>query len=148
MSVYTHDVLIEGRRRDEVLDWLARPENHRALVDGAFDLVVERAPGEYELSLATRPRPRTLHYRFDRVDEDHGGRRVHVSTAGRRLDGRLHYSLRTAKPSTNTLVTLHADLDEGGALGALVERLGLRERLDTAFRRILDNLAANLRPRA
>jgi hypothetical protein len=79
-------------------------------------------------------------YRFERVDEEHGGRRVHVALGGRRTTGTLHYSLRTMKPSTNTLVTLHVDLQSGGFLGQLAEMAGLRERLEKGFRVILENV--------
>lgn len=140
MSVYTHDVLLEGTRRDDVLTWLSDPKNHRAIVDGAWDGLTEKGPGDFELTVKGGPRPRTLHYVFDHVDDEHGGRRVHVKCEGRRVTGPLHYSLRTMKPSTNTLVTLHADFGDSGLLGSLSEQLGLRKRLDEGFKAMLDNL--------
>lgn len=144
MPVITTDVLIEGIRRDDVLAWLSNPENHDALVQGTFDGVTKKGTGEYDLTIKMPPKARVMGYRFDHVDEEHGGRRVHVVTSGKRTTGRVHYSLRTMKPSTNTLVTLHYDFDSGGPIGQLVEALGLRQKLEEGFRKVLDNLKANV----
>lgn len=141
MSVYTNDVLIEGVRRDDVLAWLSDPRNHRAIVDGAWDGLKETGTGCFELDIQSKPRPRVMSYTFDRVDEEHGGRRVHVALAGRRVNGKLHYSLRTMKPSTNTLVTLHVDFEGNGYLLTLAESLGLRDRLDRGFRTMVENIS-------
>jgi hypothetical protein len=141
MSVYTTDVLIEGVRRDDVLAWLADPAHHRAILEGAFDGLRETGTGCFELDIKSPPRPRTLAYTFDRVDEEHGGRRVHVALDGRRLKGKLHYSLRPMKPSTNTLVTLHADFTGNGYFLLAAESLGLKPRLDKAFRTMTENVA-------
>lgn len=140
MSVYTTDVLIEGVRRDDVLAWLSDPKNHRVVVDGAWDGLKETGTGCFELDLKGKPRSRVMSYTFDRVDEEHGGRRVHVALSGRRVNGKLHYSLRTMKPSTNTLVTLHADFEGNGYLATLSESLGLREQLDKGFRTMVENI--------
>ncbi len=140
MSVYTTDVLIEGVRRDDVLTWLATATNHRAILEGAFDGLRETGTGCFELDINSKPRPRVLSYTFDRVDEEHGGRRVHVALDGRRLKGKLHYSLRTMKPSTNTLVTIHADFSGNGYLLMAAEALGLKPRLDAAFRTMTENV--------
>ncbi|GDX80381.1 hypothetical protein LBMAG42_21920 [Deltaproteobacteria bacterium] len=140
MSVYTNDVLIEGVRRDDVLAWLSEPKNHRLIVDGAWDGLRETGTGCFDLDIKSQPRPRVLSYSFDRVDEEHGGRRVHVALDGRRLKGKLHYSLRTTKPSTNTLVTLHVDFDGNGYLLLLAEKLGLRPRLEKGFAAMTENL--------
>lgn len=140
MSVYTTDVLIEGIRRDDVLAWLSEPGNHRRILEGAFDGLKETGTGCFDLDVKAPPRPRTLSYTFDKVDEEHGGRRVHVALSGRRLNGKLHYSLRTMKPSTNTLVTLHVDFDGNGYLLLVAEKLGLRARLEQAFKKMIDNL--------
>ncbi|MFZ5481096.1 MAG: SRPBCC family protein [Myxococcota bacterium] len=143
MAVITTDILIEGIRRDDVLDWLGDRANHARLLQGAFDGVKEIGPGDFELTVKAPPHTRTLRYTFDHVDTEHAGRRVHVKTAGRRLDGKLHYSLRTTKPSTNTMVTLHADFDSG-VFGALVEQMGLRKRLEEGYRKVLENLQREL----
>jgi hypothetical protein len=141
VSVYTTDVLVEGIRRDDVLVWLSNPANHRAIVTGAFDGMSESGPGHYALELKSPPRPRTIDYSFDRVDEEHGGRRIHIKLAGRHVNGTLTYSLRTMKPSTNTLVTLHVDLFGNGYLLLVAEKLGLRPRLEKA----LADCAANVK---
>ncbi len=140
MSVYTTDVLIEGVRRDDVLAWIGNAANHRAVLEGAFDGLRETGTGCFELDIKSPPRPRTLSYTFDRVDEEHGGRRVHVALDGRRLKGKLHFSLRTTKPSTNTLVTIHADFAGNGYLLLAAESLGLKPRLDKAFAAMAANV--------
>lgn len=140
MAVITTDILIEGIRRDDVLEWLSSPANHLRLVTGAFDGLKEKGPGEFELTLKTSPLPRTLTYSFDHVDNEHGGRRVHIKTSGRRLDGKIHYSLRTMKPALNTLVTMHADYDTGGPLGGFIDGTLLRKKLEECFRKVLENL--------
>ena len=129
-------------RRDDVLAWLSEPKNHRAIVEGAFDGVTETAPGQLVLDVKSPPRPRTIKYTFERVDDDHGGRRIHVKLEGRHVNGKLHYSLRTQKPSTNTLVTVHADLFGNGYLLALAESLGLKPRLERAFKACAANIKA------
>lgn len=140
MAVITTDILIEGIRRDDVLEWLGKKDNHARMVEGAFDGLKQKAPGEFELALNTSPLPRTLTYTFDHVDNEHGGRRVHVKTAGRRLEGKIHYSLRTMKPALNTLVTLHADYDTGGPLGGFIDSALLRKKLESSFKKVLENL--------
>ncbi len=140
MSVYTTDVLIEGVRRDDVLAWLADPSHHEAILTGAWGGLKPTGQGSWEVLVPTQFRTRPMTYQFDHVDEDHGGRRVHVTLGGKRTTGKLHWSLRTQKPSTNTLVTLHADIDTGGALGALAEQLGMRERLEQGFRAMTENV--------
>lgn len=147
MSVYTNDVLIEGTRRDDVLAWLSDPQNHRRIVEGAWDGCKEVGPGSFELEIKGGLRPRTMSYRFDHVDDEHGGRRIHVKCEGRRVSGPLHYSLRTMKPSTNTLVTLHADFGDTGVLGMISEQAGLRKRLDDGFKKMLENLLEAVKPR-
>ena len=145
MAVITTDILVEGIRRDEVLDWIGEKANHARMLEGAFDGFKQVAPGEFELTLKTSPLPRTLSYKFDHVDNEHGGRRVHVVTSGRRLQGAIHYSLRTMKPALNTLVTLHADYDTGGPLGGLVDSTLLRKRLEGCYRKVLENLQREIR---
>lgn len=140
MSVLTQDILIEGIKRDDVLTWLATPANHARLVEGAFDTVKVEGEGRFTLTLKTGPRTRELTWKFEQVDEEHGGRRVHVALGGKRTTGKLHFSLRTMKPAGHTLVTLHADIDTGGVLGLLAEQLGLRDRLGRAFAAVLENL--------
>jgi hypothetical protein len=140
MPVITTDILIEGVRRDDVLEWLAMPGNHAVLLDGAFPTVTPGDPGCFTLGVKAGPLTRTFEYRFDHVDQEHGGRRVHVRTVGKRVEGTLHYSLRTMKPSTNTLVTLHHDFSTGTVLGAVLEQVGLRAGLEAGWRHCLAQL--------
>ena len=146
MSVITTDTVIERRSREEVLAWLGDPANHARLLDGAFSGIKIEGPGQFALTLATPLKRRALTYRFLRVDEDHGGRRVHVALEGRRVGGTLHYSLRTMKPTTNTLVTLHVDYDAQGLVGAIVDQAGLRASYEQAWKKVLENLKAAIPP--
>lgn len=140
MSVITTDLLIEGVRRDDVLAWLGRPENHARFLEGAFDGLAADGPHTWKITLKVPPIPREMTYTFERVDEEHGGRRVHVNLGGRRTTGTLHYSLRTMKPAANTLITAHVDLRGGGLLNQVVEMAGLRKRLEQGFEKALANV--------
>ncbi len=140
MSVLTTDILLENIKRDDALHWLSEPAHHQKLLEGAFDGLKADGPQAYTVTLKTPPRTREMTYTFDHVDEEHGGRRVHVRLGGKRTTGKLHYSLRTMKPAGNTLVTLHADIEGGGLLGMIAEWAGMRERLDRGFKAMLDNL--------
>ncbi len=143
MSVITADIVIEKKSREEVLEWLGVPENHGKLLTGAFDTAKPGGqPGSFDLTLSTPLKKRTLQYRFLRVDEEHGGRRVHVAIEGRRVGGTLHYSLRTMKPTTNTLVTLHIDYDTQGLIGTILDHAGLRRVYEGAWKKVLENLKA------
>jgi len=139
MAIITKDILLTGIRRDDVFEWLGDPANHDALVNGAFD-DVSGSGGDYEVTLSTPGRKRTMGYRFRSKDDEHGGRRILVDTIGKRTTGQLNYSLRTMKPSTNTMVTVRMDYSPGGPIGSIVNSTGLAEALDSALGRILENL--------
>jgi hypothetical protein len=141
VAVCTSDILLTGIRRDTVFQWLSDAANHRALVDGAFEGVTELSPGNFDLAVKLHGRSRPLEYRFDRPDDSHGGRRVLVKTGGKRFRGKLHYSLRTMKPSTNTLVTVHVDYDPGSWMGAFLNAAGLNEALESCLKATLENLS-------
>ena len=105
MSIINCDVLVKGVRRDDAFEWLSDPANHARFVDGSFDTVKQTGTGEFELHFSAPPKTRVLGYHFDRPDDSHGGRRVLIRTSGKRTKGVLNYSLRTMKPSRNTLIT-------------------------------------------
>jgi hypothetical protein len=79
-------------------------------------------------------------YRFIGPDDSHGGRRVRVETTGKRTRGTINYSLRTMKPSKNTLITLHLDYDPGGTLGGLWNAVALRASLESGMQTMLQNV--------
>ena len=62
----------------------------------------------------------------------------------KRTQGTLSYSLRTMKPSTNTLVTLHMDYEPGPMLGALLDQNGIRRALENAYRTALSNILSHI----
>ena len=144
MAVITTDILLEGFRREAVFDWLGDPANHPRLLHGAFDKVVDKGNNAYELHFKAR-KNRVLGYRFEAKDSSHSGRRVLVETTGKRTKGKLNYSLRTMKPSTNTMVTLRMDYEPGNMLGALVDSAGMRAALEEKLKAVLTNLAREIR---
>lgn len=139
MAIITVDALLTGIRRDDVFDWLGDPANHDTLVQGAFD-DVSGSGGTYEFRLSTPGRTRTMGYIFESKDDSHGGRRIIVKTTGKRTDGQINYSLRTMKPSTNTMVTIRMDYNPGGTLGELINSSGLAKALEAGIRTILSNM--------
>ena len=141
MAIVTTDILLEGIKRDVAFAWLSDPSHHDLFLEGAFDGYRKNGSGEFTLTVRAAGKSRDLGYRFDRPDDSHGGRRVIVETSGKRFRGKLSYSLRTMKPSRNTLVTLHIDYDPGNALGALLDRAGLNERLEQCCKALLENLS-------
>lgn len=140
MAVITRDVLIRGMKRDDVLAWLGEPANHARILDGAFAAVDPEGANTWKVVLACQDKTRSFTYRFDRIDDSHGGRRVLCSTHGKRVQGKLHYSLRTMKPSTNTMITLHADYEPGGMLGRAIDSMSVRPALEQAWQKAVDNL--------
>jgi hypothetical protein len=140
MAIITQDILITGTKRDDAFDWLGDPNNHDQVTADAFDSVSGSA-GNYQLGLATPGKKRTMGYKFVAKDDSHGGRRVIVETDGKRTRGKLNFSFRTMKPSTNTLVTLRLDYDPGGALGGLINSSGLGDALESGCRKMLENFA-------
>ena len=140
MAIITQDILLTGVRREDVFDWIGVPANHDIILQGAFPSI-RGGNGEYELGIETPGRKRTMGYRFASKDDEHGGRRIIVDTDGKRTRGRINFSLRTMKPSTNTMVTLRMDYHPGGTLGGLINATGLAEVLETALTKMLQNVA-------
>ena len=140
MAVLTTDLLLEGVRRDEVFAWLSVPANHGRILQGTFDGCTEQSDGTYVLTVKAGPRTRSLVWCFDRPDDSHGGRRVYIRTEGKRFQGVMSFSLRTMKPSTNTLVTLHYDFSPGGLLGSMAMAAGLEDSLNAGMKQVVNNL--------
>jgi len=144
MPVITTDALIEGIRRDDVLQWLGKPEVHGRFLTGGFDSVKAKGANEYVLTLRIGPRSIQMGYQVGRIDDAHGGRRVLCTTTGKRTAGKLHFSLRTMKPAKNTMVTLHQDYKAGRLLGPLLDAAGTRKALEDAWRGALEGLVAEI----
>ena len=147
MPVITTDILLTGIRRDDVFEWLGNPDHHAAILDGAFDGLQDLGGGQFKLDINAAGKRRVMGYRYTGKDDSHGGRRVLVDTDGKRTKGKMHYSLRTMKPSKNTLVTLHLDFSTGGPLGGVISAAGLMASLETSLSKMLDNLGRVI-PRA
>ena len=143
MPVITRDILLVGVRRDEAFDWLGDFSNHRSFLEGAFDCVSDGGEGELVLCFKADMRCRNMGYRFEGADSTHGGRRVRLVTTGKRTQGRISYSLRTMRPSSNTLVTLHMDYDPGGLLGMALSG-GISTSIGESFSTALQNMKDRL----
>ena len=140
MAIVNCDVLIQGVRRDSVFEWLSDPLNHARFLEGCFDQITSSGAGEFDLQFHAPPKKRVLGYHFDRPDDSHGGRRILIRTSGKRTTGTLNYSLRTMKPSRNTLITLTMDYDPGSVLGGVLNRSGISPALESHFKKVLENL--------
>ena len=144
MAVVTTDVIIQGTRREDLKDWFDDPDHHDRILQGAFDSVERKDDRTWVLTLKAVPLKRVITYHFDRLDRDHRGRRVLCSTSGHRVEGKLHYSLRTPRASKDTLVTLHMDYEPGGLFGRVIDSGGMREGLEQALTKVLANLQREL----
>ncbi|MEC8276438.1 MAG: SRPBCC family protein [Myxococcota bacterium] len=144
MAVITTDILIEGLRRDDVFAWLSDFENHKTILEDAFTQVEPTSNNELLLHYNGGFKQRSMTYSFIGPDDSHGGRRIRIKTGGKRTQGTLSYSLRTMKPSTNTLVTLHMDYEPGPMLGALLDQNGIRRALENAYRTALSNILSHI----
>ena len=145
MAVITVDRLIEGVKRDALLDWLADLDHHARFLAPAFARVSRDGATRFNCTLKTS-RFRTLEIGLvlDEVDRSHGGRRLKMRLEGRRTSGTLSYSLRTMKPSSRTLITLHADYEAGRVLGPMLDAAMTRSALEQAMRTILEGIDSEL----
>ena len=144
MAVITRDALIEGIRRDAVFEWLSDPEHHDRFLQDAFEATTRKGEKQWARTMKVSPKTRVVGYELLKADGSHGGRRVLCKTTGKRTTGKLHYSLRTVKPSSNTMVTLHADYEPGGLLGRALDMAGLRESLESRYQKLLDNMVREI----
>jgi len=140
VSMITTDILLEGIRRDDAFAWLSDPIHIGRILEGAFASCTDRGSGTWEVRVNTPPRPRAMGIVFKAPDSSHGGRRILLETTGKRTRGTLNLSLRTMKPSSNTLVTIRLDYQPGGLLGAVIDGAGLQAELEACFNKVLENL--------
>lgn len=144
MAVLTRDILLTGIRRDVVFDWLGNFSNHKNFLENAFDNVKQVSDTSLELEFKAKFKKRTMTYTFLENDSSHGGRRVKIKTEGKRTTGLISYSLRTMKPSSNTLITMHLDYNPGKALGHALNALSINENLGKYFTRALESISTNI----
>ena len=136
MAVLTTDILITGVRRNDVFEWLSESEKHLHFLQAGFPEA--RSDGSMLwLPFSGGFKTRELGYQFLRPDDSHGGRRVLVQTYGKRTSGTLNFSLRTMKPSSNTLVTLHMDYRTGTVLAPVLSA-SIEEELLRCFNLVLE----------
>lgn len=142
MAVLTTDILITGVRRNDVFEWLSDPQRHLTFLKAGFPDT--RSDGTMLwLPFSGGFKTRELGYQFLRPDDSHGGRRVLVQTHGKRTSGTLNFSLRTMKPSSNTLITLHMDYRIGTVLGPVLSA-SIEEELLRCFNLVLEAIQAQI----
>ena len=144
MAIVTVDTLVEGVRRDDVFKFLSEPARHEALLKAGFLEVRLVGPNAWSLTIPVPARPVVVVYRFRTPDDDHGGRRVLIDLEGARTKGELHFSMRTMKPSTNTMVTAHADYRSGRLLGLMLDRFFLEKAMREGMTQMLAELHRSL----
>ena len=140
MSVITADILLTNARRDEVFDWLGNPANHPSFLNNIFTSVRETEKNSFELSLQAGFKKRTFSYVFEEKDDRHGGRRIKIRTVGKRAEGVISYSLRTMKPSRNTLLTITWDYSAGTNLGFVLNHFSIQQVYFEHLKKILKEI--------
>lgn len=143
MPVMTKDILLEDVRRDDLFEWLGNMENHLSFLNAAAKSVDQKSPNELTLTISSKFKARQVGYILKKKDDEHGGRRIRIETTGKRSSGLLSYSLRTMKPSRNTMLTITWDYKSGSLLGMALEQLSLQESYETFLGAILQNIKEN-----
>ena len=142
MPVLTCDILLENVHRDLLFEELGNIDMHQEVLKKACTSLEKINDNELKLSIKGRFKSRTVGYLLSQKDDDHGGRRIRIETTGKRSQGRLSYSLRTMKPSRNTLITITWDYDPGTGLGLLLDPLSLRETYTVFIKSVLSSLVS------
>lgn len=143
MPVLTCDILLENVHRDLLFERLGSIDIHKEILKEACSDIKKVHDNELTFSIKGRFKSRSVGYRISQKDDDHGGRRIRIETTGKRSQGRLSYSLRTMKPSRNTLVTITWDYDPGSGLGLLLDSISLREHHTHFIKTVLSSLVAH-----
>ena len=140
MPVMTKDILLEDVRRDDLFEWLGNIENHLSFLQSATKGVEKQSSTELTLTIASKFKSRQVGYILKKKDDEHGGRRIRIETTGKRSSGLLSYSLRTMKPSRNTMLTITWDYKSGSLLGMALEQLSLQESYETFLTTVLQHI--------
>ena len=140
MPVMTKDILLEDVRRDDLFEWLGNIENHQVFLKSATKGIEQQSNTELTLTISSKFKSRQVGYILKKKDDEHGGRRIRIETTGKRSTGILSYSLRTMKPSRNTMLTITWDYKSGSILGMVLEQLSLQESYETFLLTILQNI--------
>jgi hypothetical protein len=143
MPVLMRDLLLEDVRRDDLFDWLGNLDNHILFLQQSTKKVEKKEEHELEIQIQAKFKTRTMGYIFEKKDDEHGGRRIRIRTTGKRNKGLLSYSLRTMKPSRNTMLTITWDYQAGSGLGMILNHISLQETHLKFMRLILENIEKN-----
>ena len=139
MPVLTSDILLEDIQRDDIFEWLGNLDNHLLFLSPFVDNK-QTHNDELSITLTTKFKKRIIGYHIHKKDDDHGGRRVKIITKGKRSTGVLSYSLRTMKPSRNTMLTITWDYEVGSALGIILNSISLSQ----SYQDFLDAITSNI----
>ena len=82
-----------------------------------------------------------MSYSLIERDDNHGGRRIKVKVTGKRTSGIVKYSLRTMKPSSNTMLTIHMDYESNGVVDWLLNKIALKQDLEDHWKRVASEIA-------
>ena len=138
MPVITTDVLLEQVKRDDAYEWLCDFECHRQFLYATFSIVSDNEISKDKLTLSYDGgfKNRQMEYVLSERDENHGGRRIKIALSGKRTTGYVKYSLRTLKPSSNTMLTIHMDYQSTGVVGWLINKIALQQDLEEHWKRV------------
>ena len=140
MPVLTSDILLEDIQRDDIFEWLGNLDNHLLFLTPSVQKIEKISMNELSISLTTNIKNRSFLYTVHKKDDEHGGRRIKIITTGKRSTGILSYSLRTMKPSRNTMLTITWDYEVGSALGLLLNTVSLSK----SYQRFLNDITAQI----
>ena len=142
MPVLTCDILIENLHKDALFEWLGNLQNHIPFLAHAFDSVVQN-PESFMLAISTPIKTYYLEYALDKKDDEYSGKRIRIKTMGKRGSGQMNFSLRTMKPSRNTMLTITWDYSPGSVLGFLLNKAFFEDIYMKAIQDIVQHIQQN-----
>ena len=142
MPVITTDILLDRVKRDDAYEWLCNFQHHRQFLYATFSIVSDNDISEDRLTLSYEGgyKNRQMEYVLLERDENHGGRRIKIAVSGKRTNGIVKYSLRTLKPSSNTMLTIHMDYQSKGFLDWMINKTALQKDLEEHWKRVAQEI--------
>ena len=144
MPVITTDILLQQVKRDDAYEWLSDFHNHRQFLYTTFSIVSDSELSNETLQISFEgglKKNRPMSYSLIERDDNHGGRRIKVKVTGKRTTGIVKYSLRTMKPSSNTMLTIHMDYESNGLVDWLLNKIALQQDLEEHWKRVASEIA-------
>ena len=144
MPVITTDILLQKVKRDDAYEWLCDFKNHRQFLYTTFSIVSDNDISKEMLQISFEgglKKNRQMGYSLIERDDKHGGRRIKINVSGKRTSGIVKYSLRTMKPSSNTMLTIHMDYESKGVFDWLINTISLKQDLEEHWKRVAQEIA-------